>query len=69
MFAFVVYEFVLFLAAQCLLYLIVVAVLRRATNEVADEACEEKLCADHHHGERNEEVGRVGDESLWDAMR
>lgn len=37
------------IALQSLLNLVVVAVLRRATNKVANESGEEELCANHHH--------------------
>lgn len=55
-------------ALQSLLNLVVVAVLRRATNKVANESGEEELCANHHHCKRDVEIGRVGNKALRYAL-
>ena len=57
------------LAFQCLLYLVVVAVLRRTANEVANKSGEEELGANHHHRKRDVEVGRIGYKALRYALR
>ena len=51
------------------LNLITIPLLATAADEVADEAGEEELGAEQHHGQGEVEVGRIGDQTLRDAAR